>query len=426
MSNPLDDYIKTKKAVSQKPSILSIISCFTTDEHLKGMFRYNEFVSDTEYTRQPVWAVDKYAGKTIDDDDECRLKVYLAKKHNLEPSTNIIHEAIVQMAHENIFHPIKEYLNNLVWDGKPRLDNWLVRATNADNNAYTQAISKKIICALVKRIFEPGCQYDYLVVFEGKQGIFKTTLVRTLGGEWYAPMILSSSDKDIVDIMRGKWILEIEDMKDFKKTEIEHIKAFLSRTQDRIRLAYRRNTRDFPRQCVIVGTINPEGNNQYLRDTTGNRRFFPIECHGKIDIDWLKKYRDQIFAEGMQTYKEEALYITGEEAKIIAIQYQEIREQSEAWQDVVFDYLKNNPQLEYITPTDLLLKAIKIPVEKLNIGFLGQIGRIMKRTDWERINYGSFHKIYYIRKGLDWKVILSDEELAQEKVLWAKEENTNA
>jgi hypothetical protein len=218
-----------------------------------------------------------------------------------DPKKETLHNAAKWVARNNRWHPVREYLESLEWDGTKRLETWLIDGAGAKACNYTRAVSRLLLVASVARIYVPGIKYDLMVILEGKQGTGKSTLVRHLGGEWALeglPPLRGANDKDVVDAMQGYWLIEIEELAATRKAEADVLKAFLSRTADRVRLAYERNSRTFPRQCVFIGTTNEES---YLRDLTGNRRMAPVYV-GTVDFEKIP--RDQLWAEALAEWKE--------------------------------------------------------------------------------------------------------------------------
>lgn len=268
-----------------------------------------------------------------------------------------------------------------------------------------------MICAMIKRIYEPGCQFDNLIVLEGKQGIYKTTMLRILGGEWYAPFSIKADSKDAVDVMQGKWLLEMEELTAMRYGEIEHIKAFLSRTVDRVRLSYRRNAQDFPRQCVFIGTMNPIGDNQYFRDPSENRRFWPIECHGSIKIDWIKKNREQLFAEALCIYKKENLFLDNEEAIKISLNKQEERKPQDSWIENIESFLTRK---NVVTPNEIMTKCLHCEVSKITHANLVRVGICMRVLGWLPKQLGVKKRKYYVRPNVDINIINDGIEGIQE------------
>ena len=189
------------------------------------------------------------------------------------------------------FHPILDYLRGLEpWDGTPRVETLLVDYLGAPDTAYVRAVTRKILCAAVRRLFEPGCKFDNILVISGPQGVGKSTLLSRLGMSWFSDSLTLSdmNDKTAAEKLQGAWILEIGEMAGMKKADLEKVKAFLTRQDDKYRASYARRVTNHPRQCVFFGTTNEAG---YLRDVTGNRRFWTVHVTGKSrwkpwDMDW--------------------------------------------------------------------------------------------------------------------------------------------
>jgi len=382
-----------------KDKVINIMKILDEDPETNGLFRLNEFIGGIEYTRAPVWNKNIKEGKRIDDFDEIFIKGWLAEKKFFEPNTSKISEALfLYSAKTNRMHPVKEYLESLKWDGKTRVDGWLHKVTGSDDNIYTSLVGRKMLCAMVQRIYNPGCQFDNLIVLEGKEGIYKTTMLRILGGKWYAPFSIKAESKDAVDVMSGKWLLEMEELATLRGSEIEYVDAFLSRNVDRVRLSYRRNAQDFPRQCVFVGTMNPIGDNQYLKKQSENRRFWPIVCKKKIEINWLKENRDQLFAETMQIYKNEAIFLDNEEAVSISIEEQEDRKPQDSWIENIDMFLTGK---DVVTPNEIMTQCLKCEVSKITHANLSRVGVCMRHLRWMPKQKGPNKKKYYTRPDAD-------------------------
>ena len=405
-----DGWIMTKEG-KLMPRLKNITKLFREEPDLMNLFEYNEFTGDVTILRDTPWGAMK--GENMRDQDDIFLKGYFSEIHDFEPSVNLISEGVLLEANRNRRHPIKEYLESLKWDGKKRIDNWLVKAVNCEDNPYTRIIGKKLLCAMVRRIYEKGCKFDYMIILEGKQGMYKSTMLETLGGEWYAPLTELQNHKEAVDIMRGKWILEVEELAAMRKADLEHIKAFLSRRVDRTRLSYGRKAQDFPRQSVIVGTMNPVGDNEYFKDASGNRRFWPVRCEGMIKLKWVKEIRDQLFAETMQIWRKEKLYLDDKLAETIAVKEQQERKVSDAWEDIIAEYVERK---EYTTINELMRDALHISIDKINRPFMIRVGLIMGQMGWVAKRYGRHQTKYFIREGVDIAEAVKDT-----KVMWDEE-----
>lgn len=258
------------------------------------VFKRNDFSGTELYGMSTPWG-----GKEdheLTDVDVILIKSWLAKRFRFEPSNDRINEAIMEIAHCNRFHPVRDYLNALPdWDGKPRLNEWLHKALHAKGpEEYIRAVARKTICAMVARVMRPGTKFDQVVILEGAQGVGKSTFVRKLASDlWFSDAHINISDKDAILSMKAVWIVELGELGGMRKADIDQLKEFISRTTDRIRVPYGKRTENFPRQCIFIGTTNSD---DYLKDLTGNRRFWPVSV-GHCDWAWIDKNRDQLFAE---------------------------------------------------------------------------------------------------------------------------------
>jgi len=362
----------------------NVVAFFKTDKSLIDLIKLNMFTWEIEFTRAPLWRKDSVAGEIIHDNDIIAIKGYLSSSHTFDVPVSLIFEAIVLVASQSAYHPIKTYLEAIKWDGVKRLDTWLVTYAGCQDTAYTQAVSAKILLAAISRIYQPGCKFDYMLILEGDQGIGKSTLVSALGGAWYKELdLFSERNKDTVDAMRGVWIAEVSELANFKKAEIEGVKAFISKQIDRVRLSYDRCTKNFHRQIVFIGTINPDGNG-YLRDQTGNRRFWPVACR-KVDCHGLVGVRDQLFAEAYLRYKEGGfkLYLEGGEMEIAVLEQKE-REVKETWTYTIGEWLDKSPLVTQYHYMDIALGALELEPAKVGKWEEIRIGSAMRELGWER------------------------------------------
>jgi len=318
--------------------------------------QFNEFSSDIELSEKiPI-----LSGKNSDkwgDEEAILLKYYFSAERGINLSVNILHEAITVISKINTYHPVKDYILNLRWDGKNRVGRWLIDYCHAKDSKYVRAIGTKVLCAAIARVFMPGCKFDSMLVFEGKEFIGKSAVCKILGGKWSCDPVIDIGNKDTIDMMRGKWIIEMPEMEHNTRSEVQSMKAFLSREVDRVRLPYQRTTKEFPRQSIFIGTINPEADNQYLRSTTGNRRYWCVAVRD-IKLDELSIDRDQLFAEAYIYYaNKEVLFLDSKELFQEGVAEAKIREVRDSWAECIEDYLENNNICE-CTITELYEKAI--------------------------------------------------------------------
>ena len=264
------------------------------------------------------------------DSDFASLKVYLNKGYGVYAPTKT-KDALLAVASERAYHPVKEYLDALPeWDGVKRVDTLLTDYLGAEDSAYTRAVIRKTLAAAVARIYQPGTKFDSVLILNGPQGIGKSTMFARLAGAWFSDSLTLTDmrDKSGPEKLQGYWILELGELAGMKKTDVETVKSFLSRVDDKYRASYGLNVESHPRQCVIVGSTNTESG--FLRDITGNRRFWPVRVNGEsVKKPWQISGEDvlQVWAEAKAVYEGgERLYLEGEVAAMAVSQQAEAME----------------------------------------------------------------------------------------------------
>jgi predicted P-loop ATPase len=235
----------------------------------------------------------------------------ISYKMRFEPSKETMYDAVARTAQGHRFNPVVDYLDNLIWDGRKRIDNWLTVYCGAEENPLNRAFGRKFMLAAVRRVKQPGCKFDNIMVLEGKQGTLKSTLARVLAGDenFSDADILESDKREQQELCEGTWIYEIAELNGLRESDVEKVKAFASRQEDKARAAYARKTSSRKRTCVFLGTTNSD---EYLQDQTGNRRFWPVAII-KVDIEAVRQDRDQLWAEAVVGEATgEALYLPEE------------------------------------------------------------------------------------------------------------------
>ncbi|MES2846127.1 MAG: virulence-associated E family protein [Pseudomonadota bacterium] len=235
-------------------------------------------------------------GPSLDDAAVARLWLLIDERFQFCPSRDFFLTVIADASRLNAFHPVAEYLAALRWDGVPRIGRWLAAYGGAVDVPYTGAVGELVLVAAVRRVRRPGVKFDEMLVLESPQGTNKSSALKLLAirDEWFTDDLpLNAEAKRVIEALSGKWIVEAGELKGLKKGGTDHLKGFLSRTHDKARMAYDHLDSEVPRQCIIIGTTN---DGKYLRDSTGNRRFWPVAVTG-FDLDSLRRDRDQLWAE---------------------------------------------------------------------------------------------------------------------------------
>lgn len=227
--------------------------------------------------------------------DDKRLQHWFSKAYGIN-AARIIQNAFAEVVHANTFHPIKEYIEAQSWDGTERAESIFIKYLGAEDSHYVKQVTRKILLAAVKRLYAPGCKFDEMLVLVGPQGCCKSSIIAKLGKEWFSDSLRTFENKEAGEHLQSGWIFEIGELSAMKKTEIEEVKAFLSKTEDRYRVAYDRQVSDFPRKCVFFGTTNTR---EFLRDRTGNRRFWPVDVIGSDDLkaQFWREFTDDVVAQ---------------------------------------------------------------------------------------------------------------------------------
>jgi len=262
---------------------------------LTGLARFNEFALAVEFSRSPPWRTVE-PSTVWSEADDTQLAAWLQAQGLKVRGTTAVADCIAVAAGDYGYHPVRDYLSSLEWDGEPRLQIWLADYLNGAGQAtYLSAVGSRFLISAVARIFQPGCQADHVLVLEAPQGAGKSRAARTFARrpEWFAGDLPEIHGKDARLQLVGRWIIEIAELKAIRTSEVEAQKSFITQTHDTFRPPYGRRTAQFPRQCVFIATTNES---EYLRDRTGNRRWWPVKC-GPIDVEALARDRDQLWAE---------------------------------------------------------------------------------------------------------------------------------
>ncbi len=336
------EYTERGKLKSTIDNALLIIE---NEPLLKGKIAYNEFSNRATVLGQLPWRKDKCVTDWSDSDDS-GLRSFIEKIYEISAPSKV-NDALTIAFQKHTFHPIRDYLNSLTWDGVNRIDTLFIDYLGAEDCNYVRTVTRKVLTAAVARVFVPGIKFDNMLILSGAQGKGKSTIIRKLGKDWYSDSLTTVNGKEAYEQLQGVWIFEMAEMMATKKADIEATKHFLSKTEDIYRVAYGKRTSRFLRQCVFVGTSNEH---EFLRDKTGNRRFWPVDIYHQEptkDVFSLSKDKihldheiDQIWAEAVQLFKNnEPLYLSGEEEKE-AQKQQEAHSEESAKAGLIQEYLE--------------------------------------------------------------------------------------
>ena len=377
-----------------------IIAALRKSVYLHDCLGFNE-LTGAPSTRVP-WPWRSEAGP-LKDADDLRLGDFLCTQYKLKAASRAaLAEAIDTVADERRFHPIRDWLKLLTHDGTSRIDKWLIHVLGLHPDQlkpklriYLERVGRYLLLGLVARVMEPGCKFDYSPVFEGLTGMRKSTLVKTLVGK---PFFSDThfdigSGKDGFEQLEGLWGYELSELTALRKADSEQVKQFFSSEVDRFRGAYGRFVQPHPRQCVIFCSTNKK---QYLYDLTGNRRFWPVDVQRPINIDWLAKWRDQLFAEAVAMYQAgERYYPTKDEEEAYFVPEQKKRLVETAVQSRLFEMLTRerapgfegkatvdlNQLTDFVT-LDRLVAALGADAAKSSSLLEGQIRGWLEAHEW--------------------------------------------
>lgn len=292
-------------------NIANIILILENDPALAGHIVHDLFTGMDSAKDGLPW--NKNANQWTDTDD-ANLRVWLEKHYDITGKEKIA-DALTAVLTRHSYHPIRDYLSGLTWDGVPRLDRIIIDYMGAEDSELNRAMSRKHFVAAVARVFNPGCKYDYCLIMSGAEGIGKSTLLRVMGGRWFNDSITTLEGKEGMEQLRRAWVVELSELSSIKRSDVEQVKAHLSKQVDIYRAAYARRVLEHPRQCVFCGTTNEA---LFLKGDTGNRRFWviPVVAELRKYRDWreaIRRDRDQLWAEAVHYYKQgEPLYLSEE------------------------------------------------------------------------------------------------------------------
>ena len=330
--------LELDKSGHVKNTLRNLTLILENDPNLKGVV-FNQLLDGMEIKGEVPW---NHPSKFWRDADDAQLISYVDAHYGTFSARNY-DIAVTKVADDRAYHPIREFIESLPeWDKVPRVDTLLVDYLGAADTAYVRAVTRKTLCAAISRVLRPGCKFDSMLVLNGPKGVGKSTLIAKLAGEWFSDSLNlgDTKDKTAAEKLQGYWILEIGELAGLKKAEVETLRSFLSRQNDIYRAAFGKRATPHLRQCVFFGTTNAESG--YLRDTTGNRRFWPVKTPGSgKKQSWNLTHEEilQIWAEALVYVRQgEKLYLSAEMDALAKDEQREAMESDER-EGLVREYL---------------------------------------------------------------------------------------
>ena len=367
----------------------NVIIALSSDPVFAGTIAFDEFRQEVVVLQPVPWDEPNMDyPRPWEDSDDIRLAEWLQHREvNVAPL--VVGRSVGAVARDYRIHPVRAYLDLLQWDGTPRIETWASHYLGAEPTDLIHAMGSLWLISAIARVYRPGVKADHMLILEGEQGARKSTALKILAGEdWFTDELPDLGSKDAAIHMQGVWIVEIAELDAIGRAEVSRIKAFLTRTTDRFRPPYGRHTVEIKRQCVFAGTVNPD---TYLRDETGNRRFWPIRC-GDIDIDALARDRDQLWAEAVALFKDGGIWWIEDKVLLQAAREdQDKRYQSDAWDGLIEHWLTHELRVvgDSFSSFDLPRRESvprREPLRDVSVGEILEEAIGAEPTKWSRID----------------------------------------
>lgn len=355
---------------SPHPHLANAFKILANHPELTGRIWFDEFHGKTFQT---LFQPDPVEWHDIHD---TRLTAWIQSNLRIPKMSHMtVQRAVDDYARQNVRNEVREWMEGLAWDHHERLPTMIADAFGAVQNDYTAAVGRCWFVSMAARTFEPGCKVDTMPVFEGRQGIQKSTALKVLGGKWFAEMHEDITTKDFLQNLNGKLLIEISELHAFRKAEVQRIRGIISCASDRYRESYGRRSADHPRRSVWAGTTNE---NDWVTDDAGARRMWPVACT-EIDLDYLRHNREQLFAEAVYRYK------AGESWWDVDVDLarteQDARRMDDPWSEIVINYAMTFSEIRV---PDVLTNALKLLPAQQDKGAEMRVASILKINGYER------------------------------------------
>lgn len=329
------------------------------------------------------------------DADDIALLLYMQREVGiLRIGLPTVSQAVIAVAFENKKNCVRDWMALLKWDGVDRVEHFFEDHFGAAGTAYTRSASRNFWLSIVARVFRPGCKADNMIVFEGPQGIGKSRALQTIGGDYYAEQHESPSNpKAFSEILQGKLIIEIGEMDAFSRAEVSRVKQAITCTSDRFRAAYGRHAEDHPRSCIFVGTTNRD---DWNKDETGARRFWPIACHGEIDVPGIKANRDQLFAEAVHRFNAGETWweMPSEETRAEQLK----RYDADVWTEDIATFIETKGK---VTANEILTDCLKFESSRIGRTDQMRVATALRSLGWKKRDTRVGNKVLKVWKPAD-------------------------
>lgn len=346
-----------------------------SDPSLRGVLWFDDFLNRV-MTGDPA--------REWTDADEINLTLYMQRELGVSKiGRDTVSLAVVSVASRDRRNCVRDWLDSLVHDGTPRIEHFMSDVFGAVESDYTMAASRNFWLSMVARVYKPGCKVDNMIVLEGAQGLYKSTALSLIAGEWFTEQHESATNaKAFAEILQGKLLTEVSEMDSFTRAEVTRVKQIVSCQSDRYRDSYGRHARDHPRQGIFVGTTNKD---DWNRDETGARRMWPIACRQQADIEIVKTNREQLFAEAVARFKRgEPWWMMPEQETAIE---QRKRYDADPWLGPVSSYVTGR---RTVTTHELLIECLRFEVSKIGRADQMRVASCLRALGW--VNRGNVRR----------------------------------
>jgi putative DNA primase/helicase len=346
-------------------------------------------------------------GTPVRERDVDEMRLWFEEVRGVSFGKQRIVDALRLVAHRNAFHPVQQYLETLSWDGVPRVDRWLedycaVVPESTNHASLVRSVARKWLLSCVARAMTPGCKVDTMLILEGRQGIGKSTALSALAGEGlHSDAAIDFGSREACQVLQGIWIFELAELDAILRRDTSTIKAFLSRASDRFRVPYGRTAETVPRSVVFCGTVN---HGSYLRDTTGNRRFWVVRCDGPLDTEGLRVARDSLWAEAVHLYRQgeswhlDAAHEAGmRDEHESRLEEDPFEERLAAWTSPRTD---EKGELPYAM-TEILQAGLGLPAHAHNPRVTGRVSAVLAKLGYRKRKRGGEPRTYYYERRAD-------------------------